>query len=64
MHDFWNQQDSGRRNSNMIMFMKNIALAGGALALMGVDEPWGASVPVDKCTVGAKARKIARRIAT
>jgi putative oxidoreductase len=62
MHDFWNDEDPEQRNSSMIMFMKNLALAGGALALMGVDEPWEASVPVGKRTLGEKARKIARRI--
>ena len=28
----------------MVNFMKNMALLGGTLALMGVDEPWPASV--------------------
>jgi hypothetical protein len=30
----------------MIQFSKNMALLGGALALMAVEEPWPASVPV------------------
>jgi hypothetical protein len=28
----------------MTSFMKNMALAGGALALMGIDEPWEAKI--------------------
>jgi len=58
---------------NMIDFMKNTALAGGALALMGVDEPWQASVPVNEFTIGQlkpgqprlarKLRKLGRKIA-
>jgi putative oxidoreductase len=45
MHDFWNQPGEQRMN-DMINFTKNMALAGGAIALMGVEEPWPASVPV------------------
>ncbi|MBV9072290.1 MAG: DoxX family protein [Acidobacteria bacterium] len=46
MHDFWKQQDPEHRQTEMIQFMKNVALLGGALALMSVKEPWPASVPV------------------
>ncbi len=35
MHDFWNDQEPGQRQINMINFAKNIALAGGALTMMG-----------------------------
>jgi putative oxidoreductase len=63
MHDFWHDENDEQRQTNMIMFMKNIALAGGALALMGVDEPWEASVPEVQPTLGRKLRKIGRRIA-
>jgi len=63
MHDFWRDEDPNTRMNNMVMFMKNLALAGGALALMGVDEPWEASVPVPKPTLAQKARKIGRRLA-
>ena len=45
MHDFWNE-DAEQRTNDMINFTKNIALAGGAMALMAVEEPWPASVPV------------------
>ncbi|HKS75696.1 MAG TPA: DoxX family protein [Terriglobales bacterium] len=61
MHDFWRSQDPNERQSNMVDFMKNAALAGGALALMGVEEPWEASV--GKASVGKKLRKAVRSIA-
>ena len=35
MHDFWNQQDPTQRQNEMIHFMKNLALAGAAVAFMG-----------------------------
>jgi uncharacterized membrane protein YphA (DoxX/SURF4 family) len=63
MHDFWRDEDPDTRMNNMIMFMKNMALAGGALALMGVEEPWEASVPVGQPSLVKQARKVARRIA-
>jgi putative oxidoreductase len=63
MHDFWSKEDPGQRQSEMINFAKNMALAGGALALMGVDEPWEASVPSGQKTLGRKLRKIGRTIA-
>jgi putative oxidoreductase len=63
MHDFWSKEDAGERQSEMINFAKNMALAGGALALMGVDEPWEASVPAGQHTVAKKLRKIRRTIA-
>ena len=46
MHNFWTEQDPNQRMNDMINFTKNLALAGGALALMGVEEPWPTSVPV------------------
>jgi putative oxidoreductase len=46
MHDFWKVEDPGQRVSEMTQFMKNMALLGAALALMGIEEPWPASVPV------------------
>ena len=44
MHDFWNAQDSGEEMNQLIHFSKNIALLGAAMALMGIPEPWPASV--------------------
>jgi len=43
MHDFWNQE-SGQETNDMIHFSKNMALLGAALALLGVPEPWPASL--------------------
>jgi len=63
MHDFWRQEDPGQRQNEMVNFMKNAALAGGALALMGVEEPWEASVPAGQYTFGKKLRKAARQFA-
>jgi putative oxidoreductase len=48
MHDFWSQQDPSQRQNEMIQFSKNMALLGAAIALMGIDEPWPASVPLLK----------------
>jgi len=44
MHNFWTIGDPAQRASEMVNFMKNIALAGGALALVAVPEPWPLSV--------------------
>jgi hypothetical protein len=46
MHDFWAQEQPQQRMAEMVNFTKNMALVGGAMALMGVEEPWPASVPV------------------
>lgn len=54
MHDFWKQQDPAQRQNDMVHFMKNLALAGGALALMAVEEPWPASVPVAQPSAGER----------
>jgi uncharacterized membrane protein YphA (DoxX/SURF4 family) len=61
MHDFWNMEEPARRQQEMINFMKNIALAGATVALMGVKEPWPGSVATQKPT--KKLRKWSRRIA-
>jgi len=45
MLPFWSEQGEQRTN-DLMNFTKNVALAGGAMALMGVDEPWPVSVPV------------------
>lgn len=63
MHDFWRNEDPNERLNNMVNFMKNLALAGGALALMGVDEPWEASVPVARPSLADKLRALRRRVA-
>jgi len=46
MHDFWKQGQPEQRMNEMVNFTKNVALIGGAIALMAVEEPWPASVPV------------------
>jgi len=63
MHDFWRNEDPQERQTNMIMFLKNLALAGAALALAGVEEPWEASVPVGKPTLADKMRSVRRKLA-
>ena len=45
MHNFWAVTDPARRQHEMVNFTKNMALAGAALMLMEVSEPWRASVP-------------------
>ncbi len=37
MHDFWRVEDPNQRMNDMINFTKNLALLGGAVALMGVE---------------------------
>jgi len=44
MHRFWDIEDPQQRQNEMIHFMKNMALAGAALAMMQIPEPWPASV--------------------
>ena len=45
MHDFWKAEQPEQRMNDSINFLKNLALAGGAMALLGVEEPWPASLP-------------------
>jgi putative oxidoreductase len=54
MHNFWSMQDPQQRMNEMINFSKNMALLGSALALMGVDEPWPASVPIGQDEIAAR----------
>ncbi len=63
MHDFWKNEDPGERENNKQSFMKNVALAGAALALMGVDEPWEASVPVAQPTLLETVVNMGRKLA-
>jgi putative oxidoreductase len=63
MHNFWSTEDQNERTNEMVNFMKNLALAGGALALMGVEEPWDASVPIMLPDLKQKMRKASRAIA-
>ena len=58
MHDFWNE-DAEQRMNDIINFTKNLALVGGAAALMSVEEPWPASVSPQP-TVRQRARTMLR----
>ena len=40
MHAFWSEQDPQRRQAEMVNFMKNVALIGGALLAAAEPEPW------------------------
>ena len=44
MHNFWTVADPAQRMMEMANFMKNTALLGSALMLMGVPTPWPYSV--------------------
>jgi uncharacterized membrane protein YphA (DoxX/SURF4 family) len=44
MHRFWEEADAQRRQTEMIHFMKNMALVGAALAMTQIEEPWPASI--------------------
>ena len=44
MHRFWEIEDPQMRQSEMINFTKNVALAGAALMMMELAEPWPVSV--------------------
>jgi putative oxidoreductase len=48
MHDFWRAEDPNQKMNDMVHLMKNVALAGSALALMGVEEPWPLSLHYPK----------------
>jgi len=57
MHDFWKQQDPQQKMNEMVNFTKNLALVGAATALMGVDEPWPASI-VPKPSARSRATRL------
>jgi uncharacterized membrane protein YphA (DoxX/SURF4 family) len=44
MHRFWDEEEPQRRQLELTRFMRNTALVGAALAMMGIDEPWPASL--------------------
>ena len=62
MHDFWKQEDPQTRQNEMINFAKNMAMAGAAIALLGVEEPWEASVPIAQPKGVERLRSIGRRL--
>jgi uncharacterized membrane protein YphA (DoxX/SURF4 family) len=61
IHSFWKDEDPGERMRDMVDFTKNMALLGSALALMGVEEPWPASVPVAQPGKLQRLRRAVRR---
>jgi|SRR6185369_2302404 len=61
MHDFWNANDPQQRQNDMINFSKNMALAGAALALSGVEEPWPVSLAQDNRSRLEKVKDFAKR---
>lgn len=63
MHDFWRSQDPERRQADMINFMKNVAMLGAALALMGMEEPWPVSVPIGQPSRLERVKRYARQMA-
>lgn len=63
MHDFWKAEDPNQRQNDQINFMKNLAMAGAALALLGTEEPWPVSVPVGQPAPMQRLRRFARKIA-
>src|SRR6478736_5230407 len=60
MHNFWQSEDPEQRMNDMINFTKNMALLGGAVALMGVEEPWPVSAPVAQPTRMQRLLKFGR----
>jgi hypothetical protein len=54
-------EDPNQRMNDMINFTKNLALMGGAAALMAVAEPWPLSAPIAQPTRIERARKFFRR---
>ncbi len=63
MHDFWKLEDPQQRQNEMINFMKNMAILGGAMALMAVEEPWPASVPIGQPDIAQRVRSFAGDVA-
>jgi putative oxidoreductase len=61
IHAFWKDEDPNERMNDMVNFSKNIALLGATLALMGVDEPWEASVPIVQPSRLERVRQIVRK---
>jgi putative oxidoreductase len=59
MHDFWKHEDPQQRMNEMINFTKNLALAGAALALAGVEE-WPLSVAAEESDTKRLVRKVRR----
>jgi putative oxidoreductase len=63
MHNFWAAEDGERRQNDMINFMKNIAMLGAALTLMGMEEPWPVSVPIGQPDRLERVKRFVRHVA-
>src|ERR1700688_4534803 len=64
MHDFWKQEDPQQRTNDTINFMKNLALAGAAMAMAGVAETWDARAPdIQKANPIKRAKRFLRDFA-
>jgi putative oxidoreductase len=61
MHAFWKVEDPNQRMNEEVNFTKNMALLGGALALMAIEEPWPASAPVAQPKPLRRLLRFARR---
>jgi putative oxidoreductase len=44
MHDYWKAADDNTRMNDFLNFTKNLALAGAALMLLSIPEPWAFSL--------------------
>jgi uncharacterized membrane protein YphA (DoxX/SURF4 family) len=63
IHDFWRTEDGERRQNEMAHFMKNVAMLGGVMALMGMEEPWPMSLPIGQPSRLEQVKKYVRRVA-
>jgi putative oxidoreductase len=61
MHNFWKVEDPAQRQNEMINFTKNLALLGAALAFMGVETPWPASIPLAQPSKTKRVLKALKR---
>lgn len=44
MHAFWKETDEQAKTTEMVQFLKNMALLGAALSLLAIPEPWPLSL--------------------
>jgi uncharacterized membrane protein YphA (DoxX/SURF4 family) len=63
IHDFWKTEDGQHRQIEMVQFMKNVALFGAAMTLMGMKEPWPVSIPIGRPSRMEQVKKYVRRVA-
>jgi len=43
MHNFWKIEDQNMKMTEMVSFMKNMALLGADLMFLAISEPWALS---------------------